>query len=218
MESYKFTRLLWGILALLLAFGQALPTREPERPPPKDSLEVRVDYPLYEQGPIFFSSHLKFDVAPQISDKQFKSLAVDAFREMEYLYGKKEYDWGSAKKPNVMTTLIAGNEIFFASSVKKGELLELDAATKEDLDACADDKKNGQAQHKNKGRCGEVMALETYYRSNVNAAKLGRDARIVAITKSGDVYKILDPCGEEVRFSFTSKIVKTTSVNGHLIA
>lgn len=50
-----------------------------------------------------------------------------------------------------MTTLGVGRDIIFASSVKKGDTIQLSPETTQHVDEC------GEGVHKNQGRCGEVM-------------------------------------------------------------
>ncbi|KAK2598160.1 hypothetical protein QQS21_005711 [Conoideocrella luteorostrata] len=190
-------RFLWCCVAILLAFSQVLDAIENEVIPSDDSLQIRLDYELYKQKPILFSSRLTLTEEPKISDSQLKTLAVDAYKEMEVMTEK--YNFGGAKRPSTMTTLVVGKEIIFASSVKKGDTIELGPETTEHLANC------GEGIHKNKGRCGEVMTFDDYYRSNVDGKKLDKssNARIVAITKhkkantDSSEYAILDPCGDE---------------------
>ncbi|KID82407.1 hypothetical protein MGU_10254 [Metarhizium guizhouense ARSEF 977] len=94
--------------------------------------------------------------------------------------------------------MIVGKEIFFASSVKKGDTLKLGPGVEADLAAC------GPGTHRNQARCGEVMTFDAYYKANIGIEKLSNsEARIVAIMKlkkpgpSGQEYIIQDPCGDK---------------------
>ncbi|KID96710.1 hypothetical protein MAJ_07337, partial [Metarhizium majus ARSEF 297] len=189
MASYGITRLLWLYLGLLLAFGQVLNAIEDEVVPDADSLRIRLDYQLYQKNPILFSSRLEFTEEPQVSDRQMMTLAVDAYKEMEAMTAK--YKFGAAKRPNTMTTMIVGNEIFFASPIKKGDSLKLGPGVEADLAAC------GPGTHRNQARCGE----DAYYKANIGSEKLSNsEARIVAIMKlkkpgpNGEEYIIQAPC------------------------
>ncbi|KJK74381.1 hypothetical protein H634G_10288 [Metarhizium anisopliae BRIP 53293] len=195
MASYGITRLLWLYLGLLLAFGQVLNAIEDEVVPDADSLGIRLDYQLYQKNPILFSSRLEFTEEPQVSDRQMMTLGVDAYKEMEAMTAK--YKFGAAKRPNTMTTMIVGKEIFFASSVKKGDSLKLGPGVEADLAAC------GTGTHRNQARCGEVMTFDAYYKANIGSEKLSNsEARIVAIMKlkrpgpNGEEYIIQPPCGD----------------------
>lgn len=197
MASYGITRLLWLYLGLLLAFGQVLNAIEDEVVPDADSLGIRLDYQLYQKNPILFSSRLEFTEEPQVSDRQMMTLGVDAYKEMEAMTAK--YKFGAAKRPNTMTTMIVGKEIFFASSVKKGDSLKLGPGVEADLAAC------GTGTHRNQARCGEVMTFDAYYKANIGSEKLSNsEARIVAIMKlkrpgpNGEEYIIQPPCGDGV--------------------
>lgn len=123
---------------------------------------------------------------------------MDAYKEMEEML--KIYKFGNRKRPNTMATLLVGKEIFFVSSSKgKGDAVSPGSQVLDDLDAC------GPSSHKFGGKCGEVIAFDKYYKSNVVAKKLGKDsgARIVTISRQRDAegvyqYSILPPCGDEV--------------------
>lgn len=184
MDSLRFTRLLWYCLALLLAFGYAAPTKPKNSKvvqikPEPGSLGIQLDWNLFTEGGegVLFSSVITLDEPPNLSKKEFKELAIDAFVEMDKM--AIQYKFGAARRPTVMTTLITGNQIFFASSLKNGDQVDLDPQTAADLAEC---KKGNGNNHKNQGRCGEIMTFDDYYRNNGIADRLNDKSRIVAIT------------------------------------
>ncbi|KAM3449331.1 hypothetical protein MY3296_007027 [Beauveria thailandica] len=202
MELPKITRFLWYYLTILLAFGQVLVAQLPKVEPeiPKDGLQIRLERELFsKQQSVVYASHLEFDDAPEISDRQFLKIAIDAFKEMRHMVDENKL--GKKKIPNVMTTLLVGKEMIFASSAKgSNDPIKEDGQVQEDLAECGQGSEN---KHKNNGRCGEVMAFHEYYESRVDPKKLGKDsgARIVAIAFPWDADlataqpEILAPCG-----------------------
>ncbi|KAK8917753.1 hypothetical protein H634G_10696 [Metarhizium anisopliae BRIP 53293] len=206
MELPRITGFLWFYLTLLLAFGQVLTAQggkkwqlkaEPEIP--EDGLQIKLDRDLYtHQGSIVYTSHLQFDEKPEISDSQLYDIARDAFIEMQ----KSAEANGLTKKiPNVMTTLLVGNELIFGSSAKgPNSPYDRDSQVQGDLKVCEDE--NEGKLHKNGGRCGEVIAFHTWYESHVRSGKLqpGEGTKIVAISSQKnadgkDEPSILAPCG-----------------------
>ncbi|KID84338.1 hypothetical protein MGU_08424 [Metarhizium guizhouense ARSEF 977] len=213
MELPKITGFLWFYLTLLLAFGQVLTAQGGKKwqigEEPKlaeDGLQIKLDRDLYtHQGSIVYTSHLEFDEKPEISDSQLYQIARDAFNEMQ----ASAIDNGLTKKiPNVMTTLLVGNELIFASSAKGPQNpYDQDSQVQEDLKVCAD--ANEGRLHKNGGRCGEVMAFHDWYESHVRSGPLEptEGTKIVAISfqktaDGGDEREplILAPCGNDVQW------------------
>ncbi|OAA41146.1 hypothetical protein BBO_05682 [Beauveria brongniartii RCEF 3172] len=202
MELPKITRFLWCYLTILLAFGQVLVAQLPKVEPeiPKDGLQIRLERELFgKQQSVVYASHLEFDEEPEISDRQFLKIAIDAFKEMRHMVDENKL--GKKKIPNVMTTLLVGKEMIFASSAKgSNDPIKEDGQVQDDLAECG---KGSENKHKNNGRCGEVMAFHEYYESRVDPKKLDKDsgARIVAIAFPRDADlataqpEILAPCG-----------------------
>ncbi|PQK10533.1 hypothetical protein BB8028_0002g08540 [Beauveria bassiana] len=202
MELPKVTHFLWCYLTILLAFGQVLVAQLPKVEPgiPPDGLQIRLERELFaKQQSVVYASHLEFDEEPKISDRQFFKIAIDAFKEMRHMVDENKL--GKKKIPNVMTTLLVGKEMIFASSAKgSNDPIREDGQVQDDLAECGKDSGN---KHKNNGRCGEVMAFHEYYESRVDPKKLGKDsgARIVAIAFPRDADlataqpEILAPCG-----------------------
>ncbi|KJZ75267.1 hypothetical protein HIM_05461 [Hirsutella minnesotensis 3608] len=226
MASYSTNRFLLCFLTIFFAIFQVLnaaPVNEekpkptptavrkllpikPEVTPTSDSLEVRLDYGLYTNTPeaILFSSHLEFvesEPKPEISDRQLKMIAVDAYKEMEKMV--QDYQFGSKWKPSVLTIVAVDNELILASSQRGAlSITEGDQVSK-DLDECRGDSEN---DHTNARKCGEVNAFDAYYKSHINPDRLkdNKNARVAAITtvkkgkpkEGGDEdYVIVPPCG-----------------------
>lgn len=208
MASRGTKHFLWYFLTILVTFGQFLDAAPWERKikdevkPKADGLEVRLDYELYKRDNpgYLFSSHLKFDEKPEISDKQLKTMAIEGYKEMEGMIS--EYGIGNRGKPTVITILAFDNEIFLASSQKGDPAITEDSPVTDDLDRCRDEFNKGKGtntDHTNQRKCGEVMAFDHYYKSRVDPAKLGPDARIAAIAKVKQDgvadYIVIPPCG-----------------------
>ncbi|KID93473.1 hypothetical protein MAJ_10568, partial [Metarhizium majus ARSEF 297] len=216
MELYKATSFLWYYLTILLAFCQVLEAQAPTEPkkervplpalptdeplPAKDSLQIKLDRDLYAKGSLVFSSHLEFENPQTITASQMKRIAVDAYDEMRSMAKKNSIP--ERDMPRVMTTLIIGKELIFASSAKGPQTpYAQDSQVQADLDACRGPKEKG---HKHNGRCGEVMALHEYYQSHGITERLGKEsgARIVAIAGTrnakGQLEKVIyPPCGNK---------------------
>lgn len=143
-----------------------------------------------------FSSHLIFKEPTDrdhISDEQLTSIAIDAFKEMQLLWGPDNYDIPAKGQPTVMTALAYGNEIILSSSQRGhtsfsyGEpnwrknkdtshrerrpranrvLDYLDLCEKLFMDATIDMERTGaeRERHRTKGKCGEQLAAHAYYR------------------------------------------------------
>ncbi|OAQ62480.1 hypothetical protein VFPPC_06896 [Pochonia chlamydosporia 170] len=200
MASHRTTRLVWSCIALLLVFSQVLlaaPKFKPEVTPDPNGLEVRLDYALYtgEKRRILFSSHLTFGEGLRITDKQLRSLGIEAYKEMEAM--GRAYELGKNAMPNVMTILTFGNEIILASSQKGKDKPDIGEEITEELNACF---AGFGKDHANQRKCGEVMAIDQYYKSRAGAPKLDIRARIAAIVANKDAtsanpYIILAPCG-----------------------
>ncbi|OAR05844.1 hypothetical protein LLEC1_04271 [Akanthomyces lecanii] len=218
MELPKITRLLWWYLTILLAFGQVLVAQLPKVEPaiPKDGLQIRLERELFvKQRSVIYASHLEFDEKPKISDRQLLKIAIDAFNEMRHMVFENRL--GKFNIPRVMTTLLVDREIIFASSAKgSNEPIKDDGQVQDDLAACGQGSTN---KHRNKGRCGEIMAFHEYYESRVDPKKLGKDsgARIVAITTPWEADlataqpEVLAPCGSGDRWG-CNRLVKDLNV------
>ncbi|KAH0592952.1 hypothetical protein MHUMG1_09198 [Metarhizium humberi] len=216
MELYKTTSFLWYYLTILLAFCQVLEAQAPAGPkkervplpalptdeplPAKDSLQIKLDRDLYAKGSLVFSSHLEFENPQTITASQMKRIAVDAYDEMRSMAKKNGIP--ERDMPRVMTTLIIGKELIFASSAKGPQTpYGQDSQVQADLDAC---RGPGDKGHKHNGRCGEVMALHEYYQSHGVTERLEKEsgARIVAIAGTrnakGQLEKVIyPPCGSK---------------------
>ncbi|EXU99399.1 hypothetical protein X797_007535 [Metarhizium robertsii] len=202
------TGFLWFYLTILLSFSQVLTAQGGKKwqlgEEPKlaeDGLQIKLDRDLYtHQGSIVYTSHLQFDEKPEISDSQLYQIARDAFNEMQASVVSNGL---TQKIPNVMTTLLVGNELIFASSAKgPNDPYDRDSQVQGDLKVCAD--ANEGRLHKNGGRCGEVMAFHDWYESHVRSGPLEptEGTKVVAISfqKNADGEReplILAPCGND---------------------
>ncbi|OAA73181.1 hypothetical protein ISF_00082 [Cordyceps fumosorosea ARSEF 2679] len=211
MELPKITGFLWFYLGLLLAFGQILTVQgqgnggEWELPAEPalaaDGLQIKLDRDLYKkQGSIVYASHLHFDETPDISDSQLYKIARDAYNEMRSSATKNGL---TEKIPNVMTTLLIGNELIFASSAKgPKDPYDPEDQVVGDLTVCSN--ANEGRRHKNGGRCGEVMAFHEWYQTHEGSSRLNADsgAKVVAISMQKNPAGkreplILAPCGND---------------------
>lgn len=218
---------LWLAFAVVLAFlCQVLNAADfSQRHEPQGKLKVRLDYDLanrdkrdFEGGHQWvFSTHITFKGSVEdITARQLKKLAADAYEEMEVdiLQYKPRMDKkkGTPRMlPGVVTILAAGKEVFLSSS-QKGQVAFInevdDSPVKKQMELClaiwADFNINPEKpDHKNGRKCGEVMAFHQYYQvhPDQDLAKLSPLARGGTVHRISGNLVIIPPCGTDAEVS-----------------
>lgn len=199
---------------------------------PTKPLGIRLDMSLIN-GPlsqgvkkpaIVFSSYLQFrDNVNNIPDNQLVEIARDALKEMSEmaaLYGvtSRGVPGSNNLLPNVMS-LLAVDQYIFLSSSQKGTngytTMYPESKVSKTLGDCMllseiiwnaeDPQCRGErpCRHVNDQKCGEIMAVQAYYRKFPDQELKGRGGRIVAVSY-GDEPQLVDegiviraPCGRD---------------------
>ncbi|RYP12543.1 hypothetical protein DL765_007245 [Monosporascus sp. GIB2] len=204
------------LLGIACTFGKGYDITKPLRP--KGPLGVALDYSLATSWPEprdakdssvarnwVWTSHLQFkNPVSAITDRQLWQIARDALDEVHV--DMKLYKIGRKHRPSAMSVLAWGNEIILASSQRgrssfsygyRGtpvlETLELCQITwREDGPGGGETDK----EHRNEGKCGELMAAHLYYSQDATVTLAQRNARIGTVVEQSDGLKNTDPCGQ----------------------
>ncbi|RYO91661.1 hypothetical protein DL766_009223 [Monosporascus sp. MC13-8B] len=209
------------LLGIACIFGKGYDITKPLRP--KGPLGVTLDYSLATSWPEprdpkdssvarnwVWTSHLQFkNPVSEITDRQIWQIARDAWDKVQV--DMKQYDIGRRHGPRAMSVLAWGNEIILASSQRgmssfsygyKGtpvlETLELCQITwREDGPGGGETDK----EHKNEGKCGELMAAHLYYSQDARITLARQNARIGTALRQPNGLVNTDPCGEPEKVS-----------------
>ncbi|RYO84489.1 hypothetical protein DL764_009321 [Monosporascus ibericus] len=194
------------LLRIACTFGKGYDITKPLRP--KGPLGVTLDYSLATSWPEprdtkdssvarnwVWTSHLQFkNPVSEITDRQLWQIARDAWDEVQD--DMEQYEIGKKHRASAMSVLAWGNEIILASSQRgrssfsyeyRGtpvlEILELCQITwREDGPGGGETDK----EHRNEGKCGELMAAHLYYSQDATITLAQRNARIGTVAKLSD--------------------------------
>jgi hypothetical protein len=190
------------------------------------NLGITFDDPAAFRGNYVWSSIIDIKDGTQISNEDLKALAKQAYEEMIVEYtaiapdGPKKPFPLPPTPPTVMVALLAGDKLYFASSLKRSSFEKkitnfniLSADTDEtrklifnqivmELYRCQSSNSctnvrlsDRQTGHANSGSCGEIMS--TLYWSLDRSRTANDDlqgARIVAVNSQGNLVRVVAPC------------------------